>query len=203
MSTVDAWAVGVDLAWSSRNPTGVALAALTADSVRVVTTECVRTDDEIISIVPTDGLPVTVAIDAPTVVPNAEGMRDCERRLQTMFGRHHAGPYPSNRRLLGAVNGGTPRGEVISQRLQRERGAIEGLPPAEHRGLSVFEVFPAPAMVLLFNLGHILPYKKKRKRTWEACREALRTYRQHLHDLRGPALEISCLDAVTSQKGVG
>jgi len=155
-------ALGIDLAWSPRNPTAVALAEITNNAVRVTHVECVRTDAEIIAWAQMAEAPLTIAIDAPLAVPNATGMRDCERQLQTLFGRHHAGPYPANRQLLGRVNGGRPRGEALSEMLQTDRGAMPGLLPGRDAGTALIEVFPAPAMVRLFGLDRCYPYKKKR-----------------------------------------
>ena len=202
MSLPDAWALGIDLAWSPKNPTGVALARITEESVRVVRTSCLTTDDEIVAFAQSVPAPLTIAIDAPTVVPNATGMRDCERQLQKLFGRHNAGTYPANRQLLGKVNGGVPRGEMLSARFASERAAIEGLPIARHCGVAVMEVFPAPALVRLFALRTSLVYKKKRKRSWEACSAGLSRYIESLRSLTAPQLLFDNSLALNGEKGV-
>ena len=202
MSLRDAWALGVDLAWSPKNSTGVALARISDQSVRVVRTSCVTTDDEIVAFAQSAPAPLTIAIDAPTVVPNVTGMRDCDRQLQKLFARHHAGPYPANRQLLGKVNSGMPRGETLSARFASERGAVEGLPTVRHRGVAVMEVFPAPALVRLFALERSLVYKKKRKRSWETCRAGLSSYIESLRSLTAPPLVFDNSLGLNGEKGV-
>ena len=120
----------------------MALVQVTDEGVRIVKRGCVKTDEEIVAWADDVPLPLTITIDAPTVVPNETGMRPCEALLQRMFSRQNAGPYPANRRLLWK-NGGVPRGEAICRAFQA-RGATECLPPARHNGTAVFEVFPAP-----------------------------------------------------------
>ena len=161
------------------------------NGIRITHTSCVRNDDEIIALAHSLPAPLTIAIDAPTVVPNETGMRDCERQLQAVFGRNHAGPYPGNRTLLGKANGGIPRGVALSARMQSELGAVEGLPAARHVGVAVMEVFPAPAIVRLFQLDRALIYKKKRGRTWDLCRAGLCSYLTSLAALSDPSLTMA------------
>src|SRR6266508_4032165 len=147
-------------------------------------------------------LPLTVAIDAPTIVPNTSGMRPSERELQRRFGAVGAGPYPANRTLLGRVNGGRPRGEELAESLRDRLGALEvGVPPARHDGTYVVEVFPAPAIVALFGLSSSLRYKKKAQRTWDACRAELSRYIALLRSLRSPRLVFPERIAVTDERG--
>jgi predicted RNase H-like nuclease len=132
-----------------------------------------------------------VAIDAPTIVPHAYRMRDCERALQSdaEFRNAHAAPYPGTRSLLGKYNGGQPRGEELSRRLRAGLGFREvGCPPPRHSGRFVIEVFPAAAMVRLFGLVKPLAYKKKRGRSWDQCRAGLNEYISRLRGLQGPEL---------------
>ena len=199
---VESWALGIDLAWSEKNPTGLALARVTEDAVQVVATASAKTDDDILAFAARGDRPLTIAIDAPTVVPNETGMRPCERQLQAMFGRYHAGPYPANRRLLGGKDGRAPRGERLSARFARECGAAEGLPIARHNSVSVFEVFPAPALVRLFRLERGLIYKKKSGRSWETCRAGLSSYIERLRCLAGPELAFDPALVVGNSKGV-
>jgi predicted RNase H-like nuclease len=196
----EGWALGIDLAWSAKNPTGMALARVAPEGVIIEESGCVRTDDEIVRWADKAKGPLTIAIDAPTVVPNETGMRPCERQLQELFGRHHAGPYPGNRQLLGKSNGGVPRGEVISRRFQ-QLGAKEWLPTPGHDGVSMFEVFPAPALVRLFELEKALVYKKKSKRSWETCRAGLSSYLTNLPRLVSPSITMATPLVVNGQHG--
>jgi predicted RNase H-like nuclease len=146
--------------------------------------------------------PLTIAIDAPTIVPNTVGMRPMERELQRRFGAASAGPYPANRTLLGRVNGGRPRGEELVEFLRDRLGVREvGVPPARHRGTYVMEVFPAPAIVMLFGLSSSLRYKKKPQRTWGTCRAELNRYIDLLRSLRSPTLVFPKSIAVAEERG--
>ncbi len=54
----------------------------------------------------------------------------------------------------------------------------------------MIEVFPAPAQVRLFGLPKALPYKKKQKRAWSGCQQALQQYIDGLRALRHPQLTL-------------
>jgi predicted RNase H-like nuclease len=181
--------VGIDLAWSERNPSGIAVLRLSGDVATLVTLlpiNPLHRDDEITDyvqrIVGSDD--VIVAIDAPLVVPNSTGRRPAEAKLQTVFGRFHAGAHPANRQRLAGYNNGAIRGEVLVDRL-----AVLGIghSPVIMRRTSarqVFEVYPHPAIVVLFGLDSVLKYKAKRNRSPQQRREAFRAYQRHLGNLK-------------------
>ncbi|HEY7225586.1 MAG TPA: DUF429 domain-containing protein [Micromonosporaceae bacterium] len=50
--------------------------------------------------------PCLVAFDAPLVVNNASGARECERLVDQYFRRYHAGCHPSNRGMPQFQDGG-------------------------------------------------------------------------------------------------
>jgi predicted RNase H-like nuclease len=192
-------AIGVDLAWSSRHPSGLAAAVIEPGAVRI--TEVVRLvelEDIVAWIGQHQGSATTIAVDAPLCVPNTSGMRDCERELQREFGGRHAGPYPSNRTLHRTVHG-CVRGEELVDRIAPDG---VGLCPAGHAGTWMLEVFPAAALVRLFGLDRGIIYKKKRGRSWAACRSGLAEYLQRLNDLTNPALLLPDGLNVTEQRGV-
>ena len=98
-----------------------------------------------------------VAVDAPTLIPNPTGMRVPDRLAHQHYGRYHAGCYPAN------------QNRPFAQRLVAFGQALEarGLAHApavvpQALGRYQIEVFPHPAMVNLFQLPHILKYKKGR-----------------------------------------
>jgi predicted RNase H-like nuclease len=185
--------IGVDLAWSPKNQTGLAVATVSQCCVQVKATTLARSLDDIIAFIANHASSdVTIAIDAPTVVPHHDRMRDCERQLHRdeSIRNAHAAPYPGTRNLLGKCNGGRPRGEELVQRLKTELSVSEvGCPPPSHSGRYAMEVFPAAAMVRLFGLTAPVPYKKKRNRTWAECRQGLEHYLEHLRALDEPCLE--------------
>jgi predicted RNase H-like nuclease len=189
--------IGVDLAWSSRNPTG--LAALQWDGgvatlVEPLPEALVYTDEEIAAyikqITPTDS--VVVAIDAPLTVPNLTGRRPGEAELNAVFARFHAGAHPANRQRLAGYNGGTVRGEALVARLSSLN--IRHHPVIATRAVTrqVFEAYPHPAMVTLFRLDRVLKYKAKLAIPHMQRLAAFRMYQQHLSRLRtgAPALTL-------------
>jgi len=187
--------IGIDLAWSGKNPTG--LAALDTDPTGQVATllepptQTILTDAPIVAFVEQaagDDPTVIVAIDAPLAVPNFTGRRPAEARLSAAFQRFHAGAHPANRQRLGSYNGGEVRGEVIVQALEgmgiRHSPVIAPRQPTRQ----VIEVYPHPAMIVLFNLDRVLKYKRRR----EGRREEFKKYQNYLRGLQtaSPALII-------------
>lgn len=184
--------IGVDLAWSPKNLTGIAVANVTRDEVAIVGTDTLLTDADIVRFIRRYAMgPLTIAIDAPTIVPNDTGMRPVERELQRdkTLQRNHAAPYPSNRQLLGKYNGGVPRGEALVALLRSHFNVQEvGAPLPFHGGQYVLEVFPLAAMPRLF--GRTFVYKKKQGRTWEQCQAGLTEYLIALRSLSSPKLTV-------------
>ena len=198
-------AIGIDLAWAPKNPTGLAVATITPDDVRVLTTTTAKTNAEILDFIrPHLSDALTIAIDAPTIVPNETGMRPVERGLlrdKTLL-KAHATAYPANRTRLGEYNGGIPRGEELIRLLRESFQVLEvGLPPARHDGLYAMEVFPLAAMVRLFSLTEPLPYKAKKGRSPELCRAGLSSVIERLQALTSPALTIPDNLCVNGQVG--
>lgn len=96
-----------------------------------------------------------IAVDAPTIIPNATGMRLPDKLTHQLFHRYHAGCYPAN------------LGRPFAQRtvefgLSLEARDFAHAPVIEPKQLGRFqiEVFPHPAIVHLFGLNRILKYKK-------------------------------------------
>ena len=156
--------LGIDLAWAERARTG--LAALDATG-RLVSSGSVVTDDQIAAFVAEYAPGVVVAaIDAPLVVPNADGRRDCEAELNREFGRYNAGAHPTNRSRPWF---NPPRGAALSERFGWS------MDPAVRPGGAIsvaIEVYPHPAMVSLFDLATVIPYKDKPRRTTTSRKEA-------------------------------
>jgi predicted RNase H-like nuclease len=147
-------ALGVDLAWSDRNPSGVC--ALDAAG-RVIDEQLLETDDQIVDWIAglVDG-PATVGIDAPLLVPNETGRRSCENELARVYGGRRAGPHSSNRSLfLGRY--GRIRGEDLAVRL----AALGFRGPWSGGDRTLLEVYPHPALIEAFGLGERLRYKSK------------------------------------------
>lgn len=157
--------LGIDLAWSTRNRTGVA--ALDDDGV-LVASASVRTDDEIDAFVNAWSRDAVVAaIDAPLIVLNETGQRVCERLVNAEFGPYYAGAHSSNRSNALFRE---PRGLVLAERHGWD--VDPATVPGGERSVAI-EVYPHPAMITLFALPTVLRYKRKPGRTVESCRDEL------------------------------
>lgn len=142
--------VGIDLAWSARNRTG--LAVVDGDG-RLVTSGHAKTDVEIDAWLAENApAPRTVGIDAPLIVPNETGQRVAEREIGRAYGRFGAGAYPSNRTnpLFDP-----PRGKQLAE---RHNWPID--PLDRSATTQCIEVYPHPALVGLFLLPQRILYKK-------------------------------------------
>jgi predicted RNase H-like nuclease len=164
--------LGVDLAWGTRNPTG--LAAVQGDRLRAAGS--VRTDEEILAWLRpwTDG-PCVVAIDGPLIVTNPTGRRPCEAQLNAVFGRYDAGAHPCN----------TSRPELVHGSRELRLVAQLGLDPAPYSRADrrAVEVYPHPATIVLFGLDRTIKYKHKPGRDLAFLRSELLRLIGHLESL--------------------
>ncbi len=173
-------AIGIDLAWGPRGRTG--LAAVTAAG-ELTAMDTVTTDAEIEQWLNAHAARgCIVAFDAPLVVRNATGMRDCERQVSRRFGSRHASCYPSNRANPNFADGGRAWG--LATRL----GLDTALDPAGDR--RAIEVYPHAAIVSLFDLPTVLRYKKGRGRSVAERRSELMILLDHVESLSEAALPL-------------
>jgi predicted RNase H-like nuclease len=185
--------LGLDLAWSRRNPSGV---AALDESGRVIDARAdVGDDAELLVWIRRHLAPTTVlGIDMPTIVPNETGMRPCERELAQDFRRFHAAPHPANRGRF--PDGG--RARALLDALEVD-GVAERLDlPAGTFGRYAFEVFPHPSLVRLFDLPAIFRYKKK-SRPWPGVLAEWSRYRAALASLEDADPPLVLGDAVPSE----
>ncbi len=183
--------IGLDLAWSPRNPSGIATVQVIKDpwlgKWTGILTDCriLQTDTEILNYIQSragrDPEPCLIAVDAPLRVPNLTGQRKAEAELNRVFRAYEAGAHPANRRLL--ARDGQVRGEALVQALSnwgfQERAEIQ----QGSLTRQVTEVFPHSAMVSLFGLSRTLKYKARPKRTWQERQQAWHLYQHHLRSL--------------------
>jgi len=168
--------LGLDLAWSDRNPSG--LAALDEHGRLVDVRADLRDDAAILAWVRAQlGNCGVIGLDMPTIVRNATGVRPCERELGAVFRRHHAAPHPANLRRF--PDGGRARRLIDAL---RGAGVVEALDVrARDPRIVALEIFPHPAHVRLFALDRIFAYKKKTRAwppvlaEWSRYRAALAT----------------------------
>jgi predicted RNase H-like nuclease len=174
---VSARFLGLDLAWSERNPSG--LAAIDGGGRIVDVRADLRDDAAILAWVRAQlGTVGIIGIDMPTIVRNAAGIRPCERDLGAVFRSAHAAPHPANLRRF--PDGGRARRLIDDLRAD---GVVEALDvrPDDPR-IVALEVFPHPAHVRLFGLNRIFGYKKK-ARAWPAVLAEWSRYRAALATL--------------------
>lgn len=170
--------LGLDLAWSARNRSG--LAALDECGRLLDVRADLRSDADILAWIRAHLAPTTyIGIDMPTIVRNAGGARPCETALRTVFGRYHAGPHPAN--LARFPGGGRAASLIDALRADRFEERIDVRPRS--RGRFAFEVFPHPAHVRLFDLPRIFRYKKKPSRSWDMVMAEFRRYRRAMASL--------------------
>jgi len=172
--------LGIDLAWAQRARTGLAALDHTG---RLVASASVVSDDEIAAFVATHAPgPVVVAIDAPLVVPNATGQRVAERALGDVYRAYDAGAHPANRsRPLFDP----PRAETLAARFGWSSD------PSSSAERVAIEVYPHPAMVALFGLDRVIPYKAKRRRDLPSLIAAFGVLLDHLERVCDEPLRLS------------
>lgn len=176
---LDSAYLGIDLAWGSRARTGLAM--LDGDG-RLVASTSVVTDDEIAAFVATHAPGhVVAAIDAPLVVPNATGHRVAERDLGAVFRAYNAGAHAANRSIAWLD---PPRAEKLAGRFGWS------VDPSSDGSVAI-EVYPHPAMVALFGLGSVIPYKAKRGRDVGMRRSAFEELVGHLERVCESPLRLS------------
>jgi predicted RNase H-like nuclease len=128
----------------------------------------VRSDEEIVEFFSRHASgAVVAAVDAPLVVRNATGRRECEAAVQRAYGRYGAGPYPSNLGIPSFASG--PRGAGVCDALGLE------LSVASVASRRAIEVYPHPAMVVLLGLDRVIPYKAKSGRSFDSLTAAFET----------------------------
>ena len=174
--------VGLDLAWGERSRTGVAV--LDEDG-RLITCSSVVSDTEIEAALPPPGAAVVVAVDAPLIVRNESGQRRCEKRVGQLFGYAHASAHTSNRsRALFLPE---PRAARIAGRLGWDMDPH--VRPDDETSVCI-EVYPHPAMVVLFGLQRVIPYKAKPGRDLGFLREQHLILLDHMERSCGALLHL-------------
>ncbi len=175
--------LGIDLAWADRNRTGVAVLAW---SGQLLSSRTVLSDKHILDFIDEHcSGPVVAAVNAPLIVPNEGGQRDCEGDLARDFGRFQAGPYPANRRNPALARG--PRGGRLAERLGWALDPSVRPSPLVSQAI---EVFPHPAMVSLFGLRTAVPYKARPGRTLLELQRAYHDLVRYFEDHFGSTLEL-------------
>jgi predicted RNase H-like nuclease len=169
--------LGIDLGWQSQ-PSGLCCLAWQDASLRLLDLRRLEEIPAVLSWVDEwvpPGISGGVAVDAPTLIANATGMRLCDRLTHKHFGKYHAGCYPANLGLAFAAR-------TVAFGLSLEARGFAHAPEMLVRSPGRFqiEVFPHPATIELFKLERILKYKKGK----------LAERRQELMQLRDYIVEV-------------
>jgi predicted RNase H-like nuclease len=151
--------IGVDLGWKSQ-PSGLCCLKLVEGKLELVDLERKDAIAHILTWIDTwvePNQPALIAVDAPTLIPNATGSRLPDKLTHKYFGKYHAGCYPANQNLPFADR-------TINFGLELESRGFAHAPEITPQtpGRYQIEVFPHPAIVNLFGLERILKYKKGR-----------------------------------------
>ncbi len=177
--------VGIDLAWSYRNPSAV---VILEGEKAVAWNERVGSDEEIIAFLREvlGEKPALVAVDAPLVVPNERGFRPCDREVAAAFRRYEAAPHPANRLRFG----GKVRGEELTRKLEEEGFIHSPIIEPLRETRQVVEVYPHPAAITLFGLEKTLKYKARPGRSLDFRKAEFKRYLALLKGLEkaSPAL---------------
>ncbi|MFQ4141985.1 DUF429 domain-containing protein [Chlorogloeopsis sp. ULAP02] len=151
--------LGIDLGWKSQ-PSGLCCLQWKDNQLQILE---IDRKEQIIDILtwidcwvqPQEN--AIIAVDAPTIIPNATGSRLPDKLTHKYFGKYHAGCYPANLNLPFAER-------TVKFGLELESRGFNHAPTIEPQkfGRYQIEVFPHPAIVNLFGLERILKYKKGR-----------------------------------------
>ncbi|HHD78475.1 MAG TPA: DUF429 domain-containing protein [Epsilonproteobacteria bacterium] len=155
--------IGVDLAWSDNNLSGV---SLLKDNI-VLFCETIKSLEEIANFI--NNYPdAQVGIDAPLHVTNKTGNREIEKAFLKDYSSKKLGVYPVNRNLLEDSNG-----------LIRSEKLVEMIP--QELGKNLFEVYPHATILESFH-GKVLPYKRKKGRDINFIKTQLHILQEYLQN---------------------
>jgi predicted RNase H-like nuclease len=121
----------------------------------------------------------------PMPVRNLTGRRECEAQVTRLFGAYDAGAHPTNRSRSYLD---PPRAERLAHRfgwsVDPRQLPCAGVPVA-------IEVYPHPAMVSLFGLRRVIPYKHKQGRDLPSLRAAGVCLLDHMERVCGGELGLA------------
>ena len=171
--TMDVY-VGFDSAWTDNAKAPGAITAIEIDNGRVITWHPPHLVSfagalSFINQIRSPTGVTLVALDQPTIVPNATSMRPVERAIASVVSWIGGGVQPSNRGRIGMFCDKSPVWSFL-----KSLGAIED-PEAAHdakTGLYLVEVFPAAALpsIATESFGRLkgMKYNPQRKKTFKA-----------------------------------
>lgn len=161
--------IGIDLAWSDRNPSGLAHLSHNGRGAILVATDHLTSDEEIVRwIVERTGETTWVGVDAPIIAPNPpKTSRPADKIVTSLFGRFHAGVCPGNRERCA-------RPIRLCKKLAARGFSPDPFLPSRS-GRRQLEIFPHLAQIAFFGRKRIIKYKKGNV---QQKRNGLRTLQQ-------------------------
>jgi len=163
--------MGLDLAWAPRNSSGGAIMEPTADGgVRLVSTSHLRSHEDVLAWISRNRgrMGAIMAVNAPIIVENSSGLRECDRLLEQHFARYQVDDH-----YVNIVAASHPR--TMGRAMMRM--GFDPDPQAE--GDRVVETYTQAAQVLLFELERPIRLKHgpvgARKDAVARYREAIAT----------------------------
>ena len=172
--------IGLDLAWTARNETGVCWfeGETPADLNCTRIGACVRGVESLADELAAVKGSVIVAIDAPVLYTPE---RWAEREVARRFGRYKASPHQAHYAVKQGWTAGIDLGAVLEARgFALDPEALLG---GERDGRVAVEVYPHTIHVRLFDLTERIPYKAKAGRSVDSRQEAIQKYQGHLRTL--------------------
>ncbi|MEN0678894.1 DUF429 domain-containing protein [Plesiomonas shigelloides] len=139
---------GIDLAWQGvKNPSGIAIGELNGNELLIESVyPCCR---DVKAIIDSEPDIVGYAIDAPLIINNISGLRQCEKELAKVYSSRHASCHPSNLTLYP-----NPEPVKLAQYLQQK--GVKHLGDRQW----MLECYPHPTLIEIFSLPERLKYKK-------------------------------------------
>ncbi len=129
-----------------------------AKGVTLIDRYSVHEDKEILDILRRlNDTNIVLAIDAPLIISNPDGQRSCETEIGRQFGHANASAHTTN---LGRIKS---RRSLLLVESLKEMGwshDVAASQQAKRDGKWMFEVYPHPAHIVLFDLKKIISYKK-------------------------------------------
>lgn len=138
--------IGFDSAWTDnpKAPGGLCTVRIDGTGRRVLVPPALVSFDQALATIEADTAPLRIgALDQPTLVPNATGMRPVDRVAASLISWLGGGVQPANRSKIGMFGDAPP-----VWRFKDRLGAIEDpeISRSATAGLFLMEVFPALAL---------------------------------------------------------
>ena len=180
--------IGIDLAWSEGNRSGCAELVYEDGQLALSRLDLLCKIDDIVEWIDPGRGEWVVAVDAPLVVCNDKGQRKAEAKVRDAYRRYDAGAHSTN-----LEQDKEHRGVRLRKRLEERGGTLLECVGDDGGGNLIFETYPHPATVELFDLNLIIKYKKRKGMSKEQRRngqqELADRIRTHFCDRpNGPSL---------------